>query len=119
MHTHTAKAGALGRLAVLRARLESTPITVHTFHGHVLEGHFGRSKTMVYRAIERELAKRTDCLLGVSEATVDDLVRLGIAPRSKFRVIPLGLDLERFGRVSPADGGAFRAEAGAVLKTSS
>jgi glycosyltransferase involved in cell wall biosynthesis len=95
VHTHTAKAGALGRTAALLAG-RPRPLVVHTYHGHVLEGYFGTGLTTAYRAIERGLARFSDRLVGVSQATVDDLVRLGVAPRERFRVIPLGLDLDRF-----------------------
>src|SRR4029453_18492538 len=71
-------------------------IIVHTYHGHVLEGYFGRATTTVYRYLERRLAGFSDCLIGVSQSTVDDLVRLKVAARDRFRVVPLGLDLRRF-----------------------
>jgi glycosyltransferase involved in cell wall biosynthesis len=112
VHTHTAKAGMLGRLAAVMAG-SPRPKIVHTYHGHVLEGYFGPIKNATYRGLERRLATVSDALIGVSTATVDDLVRLGIAPREKFRVIPIGLDLEPFLKVTPDDGKAFRDEAGA------
>jgi glycosyltransferase involved in cell wall biosynthesis len=91
--THTAKAGFLGRLA---ARLSGRPrpIVVHTYHGHVLEGYFGRGKNALYRTLERSAAAVSDLLLAPSQATVDDLVRLGVAPRERFRVLPYGLELD-------------------------
>jgi glycosyltransferase involved in cell wall biosynthesis len=110
--THTAKAGMLGRLAAAIA-LRPRPVIVHTYHGHVLEGYFGPLQNAFYRALERLLARVSDALIGVSSATVDDLVRLRVADRSKFRVIPIGLDLEPFLSSSAGDGAAFRAEAGA------
>ena len=82
------------------------PTIVHTYHGHVLEGYFGPVKNATYRGLERRLAGVSDALIGVSTATVDDLVRLGIAPREKFRVIPIGLDLDPFLAATPADGAA-------------
>ena len=111
VHTHMAKAGFLGRSAALLA-VRPRPLIVHTYHGHVLEGYFGRAKTGMYRSLERILARRSDCLVGVSQATVNDLSRLGIAPRDRFRVIPLGLDLEQLGRVGPRPGGPLRKELG-------
>jgi glycosyltransferase involved in cell wall biosynthesis len=111
VHTHTAKAGMLGRLAAILA-MRPRPVIVHTYHGHVLEGYFGRAKTALYRSLERWLAKRSDALIGVSSATVDDLVRLGVEDRPKFRVIPIGLDLDPFVAATAADGQAFREEAG-------
>jgi len=95
VHTHTAKAGFLGRLAAVLA-VRPRPKVVHTYHGHVLEGYFGRPKTELYRRLERAAARVTDVLVGVSQPTVDDLVRLRIAPPERFRVIPLGLELDPF-----------------------
>jgi glycosyltransferase involved in cell wall biosynthesis len=112
VHTHTAKAGMLGRIAALTA-FGKRPITVHTFHGQVLEGYFGRLPSAVYRLLERWLARVSDRLVAVSNATVDDLVRLRVAPREKFEVIPVGLDLDRFLELSEDDGDAFREEVGA------
>src|SRR4051812_33890310 len=93
--THTAKAGMLGRVAAAIA-VRPRPVIVHTYHGHVLEGYFGRVQNAFYRGLERGLAHISDALIAVSEATVADLVRLGVADRSKFRVIPIGLDLAPF-----------------------
>jgi glycosyltransferase involved in cell wall biosynthesis len=111
VHTHTAKAGMLARLAALAVR--PRPIVIHTYHGHVLEGYFGPLLNAFYRTLERGLALVSDVLIGVSSATVDDLVRLRIAPRGKFRVIPIGLDLDPFLRLTRADGAEFRREADA------
>jgi glycosyltransferase involved in cell wall biosynthesis len=94
IHTHTAKAGMLGRAAAVLTR--PRPVVVHTFHGHVLEGYFGRAISDCFRRLERILARASDCLIGVSQATVDDLVRLGVAPAHKFRVVRLGLDLDPY-----------------------
>ena len=110
VHTHTAKAGFVGRAAAQARR--HRPVIVHTFHGHVLEGYFGAAKTRLYRSLERNLARRTDALIGVSEQTVADLVRLRIAPRDRFRVVPLGLDLQPFAEVDHSDGEGLRAELG-------
>ncbi len=111
VHTHTAKAGMLGRLAALVA-LRPRPVIVHTYHGHVLEGYFGKAKTALYRGIETALARFSDRLIGVSTATVDDLVRLKVAPRSKFSVVPIGLDLDPFLELDTKAGGSFRTEVG-------
>lgn len=112
VHTHTAKAGVLGRSAAVIA-LRQRPIVVHTYHGHVLEGYFGAARNRAYRTIERRLGRVSDCLIGVSAATVDDLVRLGVAPASRFRVVPVGLDLDRFVDLPAELGSEVRARAGA------
>ncbi|MGE5273389.1 MAG: glycosyltransferase [Verrucomicrobiota bacterium] len=111
LHTHTAKAGAVGRAAALLAGRSRPPIIVHTFHGHVLRGYFGRFWTGVFRLLERLLARITDMLVAVSPEVRDELVALGVAPASKFRVIRLGIELDT--RVS--SDGAARAETRRVM----
>lgn len=93
LHTHTAKAGAVGRIAALLAGDARPPIVVHTFHGHVLRGYFGRITTFGFRTLERWLARTTTSLVAVSPEVRDDLVALGVAPASKFTVVRLGIDL--------------------------
>jgi glycosyltransferase involved in cell wall biosynthesis len=112
VHTHTAKAGFLGRLAALALR--PRPVIVHTYHGHVLEDYFGRARGALYRQLERAMGRVSDRLVGVSNATVEDLVRLRVAPRERFTVIPLGLDLEPFESLPPESNGPFRSETGVV-----
>ena len=107
VHTHTAKAGLLGRLA---ARLAGVPVVVHTYHGHVLRGYFGRAKTAVFRGLETRLATLADVLVAVSEAVKRDLVALGVARAERIRVVPVGLDLEDLAGELPR--GALRREAG-------
>jgi glycosyltransferase involved in cell wall biosynthesis len=85
---------------------------VHTYHGHVLSGYFGPAKTEVFRRIEQGLARRTDCLIGLSQATVDELVAINVAPRERFRTIPTGLDLAAFLAVQQSDGCELRAVLG-------
>ncbi len=95
VHTHAAKAGALGRKAALA--LARTPRIVHTFHGHVLDGYFSRPVTAAFRLLERRLARRTDRLVAVSRRVADDLVdRHRVASRERFTVIENGIDLARF-----------------------
>jgi glycosyltransferase involved in cell wall biosynthesis len=94
VHTHTAKAGAVGRMAALLAGPGRRPVVVHTFHGHVLRGYFGRVGTLLFRAIETVLARTTDRLVAVSPAVRDELVALRVAPERKFSVVRLGIELE-------------------------
>jgi len=93
VHTHTAKAGALGRVA---ARLAGVPLSVHTFHGHVLEGYFSPVKTQLFLATERTLARITDRIIAVSPRVRQALLSMGIGRPGQVEVIPLGLDLGRF-----------------------
>jgi glycosyltransferase involved in cell wall biosynthesis len=111
LHTHTAKAGAVGRAAALLAGRSRPPIIVHTFHGHVLRGYFGRFWTGFFRLLERLLARITDVLVAVSPEVRDELVALGVAPASKFRVIRLGIELAN--RISP--NGTAKAETRRVM----
>jgi len=106
VHTHTAKAGMLGRLA---ARLAGVPVVVHTYHGHVLRGYFGPVRNVVFRTVERLLGRGSHALVAVSEAVRADLVSLGVASPPKIRVIPLGLELEPLATTLPE--GALRSPA--------
>jgi glycosyltransferase involved in cell wall biosynthesis len=93
VHTHTAKAGALGRIAAVLAG-NPRPLVVHTFHGHVLRGYFGPVRTALFRLVETVLARVTDVLIAVGPQVRDDLVELGVAPAEKFEVIRLGIALD-------------------------
>jgi glycosyltransferase involved in cell wall biosynthesis len=104
LHTHTAKAGAVGRMAASLVGDARPPIVVHTFHGHVLRGYFGPRLSYGFRLLERWLAKRTDALVAVSPEVRDELVRLGVAPAEKFTVVRVGIELS--GRVADLDGRA-------------
>ena len=95
VHTHTAKAGAVGRLAALLAARRDPPLLVHTFHGHVLRGYFSPARERLFGRIERFLAARTDALVAVSPQVRDDLVGLRVAPAGRFAVVRLGIDLDR------------------------
>ena len=103
LHTHTAKAGAVGRLAARFAGGARPPIVVHTFHGHVLRGYFGPIRSRAFRLLERRLASEATALVAVSPEVRDDLVSLGVAPKEKFRVIRLGIELDR--RVTAGENG--------------
>src|SRR6184192_197666 len=94
LHTHTAKAGTVGRVAALLAGRRKPPIVVHTFHGHVLRGYFGPVRSLFFRLLERWLARRTTALVAVSPQVRDDLVSLGVAPAERFVVIRLGIELD-------------------------
>jgi glycosyltransferase involved in cell wall biosynthesis len=101
----------LGRLAAVLAG-RPRPFVVHTYHGHVLEGYFGRPTNLAYRRIERALGTVSDRLVGVSAATVDDLVRLAVAPADQFRVVPIGLELAPFLDAPDDQRRRFRSECG-------
>src|SRR3954464_2748237 len=92
VHTHAAKAGALGRVAALIAGGGSRPGLVPPFHGHSLTGYFPGRTAAVYRMIERWLARRTDALVAVSAEVRDELVRLGVGAPERFVVVPVGFD---------------------------
>jgi glycosyltransferase involved in cell wall biosynthesis len=94
LHTHTAKAGTVGRVAALLAGSRRPPIIVHTFHGHVLRGYFGPVRSLFFRLLERWLASRTTALVAVSPQVRDDLVTLGVARPERFVVIRLGIALD-------------------------
>jgi glycosyltransferase involved in cell wall biosynthesis len=110
VHTHTAKAGFLGRVA---ARAAGVPVVLHTYHGHVLSGYYGRMRQHGLRLMERGLARLSDRLITVSDRVRDDLVAFGVAPADQFTVVPLGLDLDPM-FAAAAQRGLFRRELGLV-----
>ena len=94
VHTHAAKAGALGRMAAYNCNV---PVLVHTFHGHVFHSYFGGIKSSIYKAIERNLAKKTSAIIAISEKQREELINdHKIISSEKIHVIPLGFDLNRF-----------------------
>jgi glycosyltransferase involved in cell wall biosynthesis len=108
VHTHAAKAGALGRVAAALCRV---PVVVHTYHGHVLRGYFSARKERIYRGIERGLARVTDELVAVSPRVRAELLDMGIGRPDAFSVVPLGFDLAAFD-TAPALRGQLRHELG-------
>jgi glycosyltransferase involved in cell wall biosynthesis len=89
IHTHTAKAGVLGRLAAILAG--SRALKVHTFHGHLLHGYFAGWKIKLVIAIEKYLATRTDILVAVGNQVKEDLIAAGIGERNQYKVFFPGL----------------------------
>ena len=89
IHTHTAKAGVLGRLAAIIAG--SHAIRVHTFHGHLLHGYFSGWKVKLVIAIEKFLARRTDHLIAVGTQVREDLLEVGIGRKDQYSVFFPGL----------------------------
>lgn len=93
LHTHTAKAGATGRLAAILAGSARPRAVVHTFHGHVLSGYFSPTRERIFRVVERFLGRMTGALVAVSDEVRDDLVRFGVADAAQIEVVPYGFDL--------------------------
>ena len=91
IHTHTAKAGVLGRTAAIlvfsRAKL------IHTFHGHLLHGYFSPFKTKLVVLIEKLLATRSTTLVSVGEQVRNDLLAAGVGRQGQFKIIPPGVYL--------------------------
>jgi len=123
LHTHTAKAGALGRLAaavynLTRARPRRC-LVVHTFHGHVFEGYFGPFGNASVRLAERLLARVTDCVVAISPRQRSALVeQFRVAPGHRVTVVPLGLELDALREVdgtTPAFGQSLGFAAGSIL----
>lgn len=94
VHTHTAKAGVLGRWAA--GALHPAPGRVHTYHGHVLSGYFGSLTSRAFALTEACLARRTDKLIAVAEAVRDELVdEHHVGRRDQYAIIPPGIDAQR------------------------
>ena len=93
IHTHTAKAGFLGRIASIVSLQPS--IRVHTFHGHLLNGYFGKLKRRLVIIAEQVLAVFTHELLAVGDKVRQDLLAVGIGSLKKFGLMPPGLEIGR------------------------
>ena len=110
VHTHKAKAGALGRTV---AALMGVPVIVHTFHGHVLRGYFGPAKSRFFLGLEQILARFTTKLVALSDRLVTELADdLKVAPRERFQIVPLGFDLAPFAACERGVGGVLRDQIG-------
>jgi glycosyltransferase involved in cell wall biosynthesis len=96
VHTHTSKAGFLGRWA---AYLAKVPVILHTPHGHVFWGYFNRWKTSIFILLERITASITDRIITLTEREKKDHLRFSIALEEKFTVIHSGVDLSKFSGV--------------------
>ena len=127
IHTHTAKAGTVGRVAgffyrwltfgVLLGRPRKCKF-VHTYHGHIFHSYYGRLKTRVFINIEKTLASLvTDRIVVISEQQANEICgEFGVGNRDQLTVIPLGLDLELFNN-SAQNRRPFRDELGVTDKT--
>ena len=93
VHTHTSKTGAVGRIAAWLARV---PAVVHTPHGHVFYGYFGRAMSETIRQVERVLARMTDRIVTLTERGALEHVQYRIAGREKFVTIPSGIRVAEF-----------------------
>ena len=108
VHTHTAKAGALGRVAAAVYNVTRSPrhrcLVVHTFHGHVMNGYFGPTTNRLVRVAERGLARLSDRIVTISERQRQDIVaRYRIASPGRVSVVPLGFELEPLVDLPPAE----------------
>jgi glycosyltransferase involved in cell wall biosynthesis len=101
VHTHTSKAGALGRVA---AWLCHVPVVVHTPHGHIFYGYYGRVLSACFVTVERWLGHMTDALIALTEAGKQEYAERRIAPVERLRAIHSGINLESYQRnsASPA-----------------
>ncbi len=95
VHTHTTKAGLLGRIAAGLARV---PIVVHTPHGHAFHGYLNSAGSRALQWVERQFARWTDRIICLTEAERQDHLRFCVGPPEKFEVIHSGVDIERFRR---------------------
>ena len=93
VHTHTSKAGFLGRWAARRA---GVPIIVHTPHGNIFDGYFNPLTTRVYVAMERRAARWTDRIIELTAGGVEQSLARGIGRREQYAVVHSGIDLSPY-----------------------
>jgi glycosyltransferase involved in cell wall biosynthesis len=107
VHTHTSKAGFVGRLAAWLARV---PVVIHQPHGHVFYGYWGRPRTVAFVALERLAAHWTDTIVALTPREVAEHLERGIGRRAQFAVVPSGVPTQALRAAAPP-----RAEARARL----
>jgi glycosyltransferase involved in cell wall biosynthesis len=98
VHTHTTKAGMVGRIAASLARV---PLVIHTPHGHAFHDYLNRVGSEALKSVERWFARRTDQIICLTEAERQDHVRFRIGPPEQFEVIHSGVDIDRFRNARP------------------
>jgi glycosyltransferase involved in cell wall biosynthesis len=101
VHTHTAKAGTVGRFAGLLYSWftpQSRPRFIHTYHGHIFHSYYGKLKTRIFLSIEKLLARlTTDRIVVLSEQQQKEInEQFGVGRAEQFAIVPLGLDLNEF-----------------------
>jgi glycosyltransferase involved in cell wall biosynthesis len=111
VHTHTPKAGILGRLA---ARLARVPVVLHTVHGFYFDERAPGMRRHLYTTLEKVAARCSDLVLSQNREDIERTVRLGICPRAKIEYLGNGIDLGCFSRnrLTPAEIQQKRAELG-------
>ena len=109
VHTHTSKAGLLGRLA---AKLAGVPIVVHTPHGHVFFGYFKPVKTKIFIFLEKLASHITDKIVALTDREKDDYRLFKITREEKSVVINSGVDLNRFKELSFGEKKSFKKKLG-------
>lgn len=97
VHTHTSKAGFIGRIA---ARLARVPIIIHTPHGHIYYGYFGILKSRLFIMLEKLVAFFTDRIITLTELGKEEHIKYKIAPPGKFVAIYSGIKLEKYSAAS-------------------
>lgn len=98
VHTHSSKAGFLGRLA---AKLAGVPHILYTPHGHVFQGYFSRPVTRAFIMLERIGARWTDRIITLTDAEANQHLALGIGRPGQFVTIPSGIDLDAITAATP------------------
>ena len=107
VHTHTSKAGIIGRWAAWFCR---TPVIIHTPHGHIFYGYYGKFITWLFRLIERFTSLITDRIITLTDRCKQEHIDFKIAPPEKFLTIHSGVEIGRFLGVSPHDTEKIRNE---------
>lgn len=103
VHTHTSKAGFIGRLA---ARLARVPAVIHQPHGHIFYGYYGSRRTALYVALERLAARWTDRIITLTERGIEEHLWQGIGRREQYVAVPSGVPTEEVQAGAPSRGTA-------------
>jgi glycosyltransferase involved in cell wall biosynthesis len=103
VHTHTSKAGFVGRLA---ARLTRVPAVIHQPHGHVFYGYWGPCTSAFFTALERRAARWSDRIVTLTDRGIEEHLARGIGRRAQYVSVPSGVPIERLRATAPSRGAA-------------
>jgi glycosyltransferase involved in cell wall biosynthesis len=106
LHTHTSKAGFIGRLA---GRLARVPAIIHQPHGHIFYAYYGATRTALYIGLERLAARWSDRLVTLTDRGIDEHLAVGIGRRSQFITVPSGVPTDELRARAPERAAARRA----------
>ena len=115
VHTHTSKAGFIGRLAAVIARV---PAVIHQPHGHIFYGYYSPRRTAVFTALERQAARWTDRIITLTDRGAEEHLARGIGRAEQYVAVPSGVPTAELRAAAPRAAGRARVWASILTRSS-